>query len=86
MAVRLGYDSARLRTVCRRFAARVMQTLRRQVKHAHGLRSSADLHAGVMVVVQRFRSDLGLYVHLHGKRSANPSSRPSLDHVEVVRR
>ena len=30
----------------------------------HGLASVATLHAGVVTVVQRFRSDLGLYVHL----------------------
>jgi hypothetical protein len=29
-------------------------------------RPVASLHAGVVTVVQRFRSDLGLYVHLHG--------------------
>ena len=27
--------------------------------------SVAELHGGVVTVVQRFRSDLGLYVHLH---------------------
>ena len=32
---------------------------------ADGLASVASLHAGVFTVVQRFRSDLGLYVHLH---------------------
>ena len=31
----------------------------------HGLASVAPLHAGVFIAVQRFRSDLGLYVHLH---------------------
>ena len=36
------------------------------VKQQHGLASVAALHAGVVTVVQRFRSDLGLYVHLHG--------------------
>ena len=39
--------------------------LRRVVKQQHGLASVASLHAGVVTVVQRFRSDLGLYVHLH---------------------
>ena len=65
MAVRLGYDRALLGRVCQRFAARVMQTLRRLTKRAHGLASSAALHPGVLIVVQRFRNDLGLFVHLH---------------------
>jgi len=42
-----------------------MQDMRRGVKQQHGLASVAALHAGVFTVVQRFRSDLGLYVHLH---------------------
>jgi tetratricopeptide (TPR) repeat protein len=42
-----------------------MQDMRRRVKQQHGLASVATLHAGVVTVVQRFRSDLGLYVHLH---------------------
>lgn len=65
LAVRLGYDPALLARVCQRFAARVMQTLRRQTKREHGLATSAPLHAGVFIVVQRFRNDLGLFVHLH---------------------
>lgn len=65
VAVRLGYDQALLKKVCQRFSARVMQTLRRQAKREHGLRSVADLHAGVLLVVQRFRNDLGLFVHIH---------------------
>ena len=65
LAVRLGYDRALLGRVCQRFAARVMQTLRRLTKRAHGLASSAALHPGVLIVVQRFRNDLGLFVHLH---------------------
>jgi hypothetical protein len=40
-------------------------SLRRQSKLEHGLTTSRTLHSGVLVVVQRFRSDLGLYVHLH---------------------
>jgi hypothetical protein len=64
-AVRLGYDTALLKLVCQRFAHRVMQTLRAQAKREHGLTSSRDLHAGILLVVQRFRSDLGLYVHIH---------------------
>ena len=65
MAVRLGYDRPLLGRVCPCFAKRVMQTLRQQSKREHGLRSSSKLHPGVLVVVQRFRSDLGLFVHLH---------------------
>ena len=65
MAVRLGYDRPLLGRVCQCFAKRVMQTLRQQSKREHGLRSSSKLHPGVLVVVQRFRSDLGLFVHLH---------------------
>jgi len=65
MAMRLGYARRRLGRVCQRFAKRVMQTLRHQSKRDHGLRSSSELHPGVLIVVQRFRSDLGLFVHLH---------------------
>ena len=65
MAVRLGYDRPLLVRVCQRFAKRVMQTLRQQTKREHALRSSCKLHPGVLIVVQRFRSDLGLFVHLH---------------------
>ncbi len=42
-----------------------MQDMRLRAKQQHGLASVATLHAGVVTVVQRFRSDLGLYVHLH---------------------
>jgi len=42
-----------------------MQDMRRSVKERHGLACVAPLHAGVFTAVQRFRSDLGLYVHLH---------------------
>ena len=59
MAVRLGYDRPLLGRVCQRFAKRVMQTLRARTKCAHGLRSSRNLHAGVLIVVQRFRGELG---------------------------
>ena len=65
IAVRLGYDRRLLGQECLRFAKRVMQTLRQQAKRAHWLRSSSKLHPGVLIVVQRFRSDLGLFVHLH---------------------
>jgi hypothetical protein len=37
--------------------------VRRAVKERHGLGSVEPLHAGVFMVVQRFRSDLGLFVH-----------------------
>ena len=65
MAVRLGYDSELLCRVSRCFAHRVSQHVRRAVKRHHGLPSMANLHAGVLSVVQRFRADLGLFVHLH---------------------
>ncbi|MBK8261258.1 MAG: transposase [Nannocystis sp.] len=44
---------------------RARPNIRRAVKREHQLPSTAPLHAGVVAVVQRFRSDLGLYVHLH---------------------
>ena len=65
MAVRLGYDAPLLAAVAGRLARAVMQDKRHGVKQQHGLASVAALHAGVVTVVQRFRSDLGLYVHLH---------------------
>jgi len=65
MAVRLGYDAPLLAAIAGRLARAVMQDMRRGVKQQHGLASVASLHAGVVTVVQRFRSDLGLYVHLH---------------------
>ena len=65
LAVRLGYDTELLGQVCKSFSNRVMQALRRQVKQEHDLATSRTLHPGVLVVVQRFRSDLGLFVHLH---------------------
>ena len=65
MAVRLGYDSNLLRRVCQRFAHRIMAALRRHTKRAHDLASVEPLHPGLVIVVQRFRYDLGLYVHLH---------------------
>jgi len=65
MAVRLGYDAPLLAAIAGRLARAVMQDMRRSVKQQHGLASVATLHAGVVTVVQRFRSDLGLYVHLH---------------------
>jgi hypothetical protein len=65
MAVRLGYDAPLLAAIAGRLARAVMHDVRRGVKQQHGLASVAALHAGVVTVVQRFRSDLGLYVHLH---------------------
>jgi hypothetical protein len=60
MAVRLGYDAKLLALVCQRFARRVMQMLRRQAKLERGRSRSQGLHPGVLIVVQRFRNDLGL--------------------------
>ena len=65
MAVRLGYDATLLAAIAGRLARAVMQDMRHRVKQQHGLASVASLHAGVFTVVQRFHSDLGLYVHLH---------------------
>ncbi len=65
MAVRLGYDQALLAKVAEAFARAVMHDMRWSVKERHSLGSVEPLHAGVFTVVQRFRSDLGLYVHLH---------------------
>ena len=62
---RLGYDRDLLAAVSERLARAVLQDIRRSVKHEHGLASVAPLHGGVVTVVQRFRSDLGLYCHLH---------------------
>ena len=65
MAVRLGYDAPLLAAIAGRLARAVMQDMRRSAKQQHGLASVASLHAGVVTVAQRLRSDLGLYVHLH---------------------
>ncbi len=54
-----------LAAIAGRLARAVMQDMRRVVKQQHSLASVASLHAGVVTVVQRFRSDLGLYVYLH---------------------
>ena len=64
-AVRLGYDQALLAEVAGALARAVMHDMRWAVKERHGLRSVEPLHAGVFMVVQRFRGDLGLFVHLH---------------------
>ena len=65
MAVRLGYDEAQLAKVAESIARAAMQDMRWSVKERHGLGSGEPLHAGVLTVVQRLRSDLGLCVHLH---------------------
>ena len=64
-AVRLGYDQAMLAEVAGALARAVMHDMRWAVKECHGLGSVEPLHAGVFMVVQRFRGDLGLFVHLH---------------------
>jgi hypothetical protein len=65
LAVRLGYDEALLARVAEGLARAAMQDMRWSVKERHGLGSVERLHTGVFTVVQRFRSDRGLYVHLH---------------------
>jgi hypothetical protein len=65
LAVRLGYDEALLAKVAESVARAAMQDVRGSVKEHHVLGSVEPLHAGVFTVVQRFRADLGLYVHLH---------------------
>ncbi|MCB9706356.1 MAG: transposase [Myxococcales bacterium] len=54
-----------LAAVSGRLARAVLQDIRLAVKREHGLASARSLHGGVVTVVQRFRSDLGLCVHLH---------------------
>ena len=63
--MRLGCDVKLLAALAGRLARAVMQDMRLRVNQRHGLASVACLHAGVVTVVQRLRSDLGLYVHLH---------------------
>jgi hypothetical protein len=65
VAVRLGYDTALLARVSRCFARAVMGSLRRRTAQHHGSATASGLHPGMLVVVQRFRYDLGLFVHLH---------------------
>jgi len=60
LAVRLGYDRELLAAVSERLARAVLQDMRRSVKREHELTSVAALLGGVVTVVQRFRSDLGL--------------------------
>ena len=68
--MRLGYDQALLAEVAGALARAVMHDMRWAVKARHGLRSVEPLHAGVFMVVQRFRGDLGLFVHLHALATA----------------
>ena len=65
LAVRLGYDADALGLVCRSFGHHVMRRIRGRAKQQYGLASVEPLHPGIVTVVQRFRSDCGLYVHLH---------------------
>lgn len=65
LAVRLGYDRALLAKVAEKLARAVMHDMRWSAKERHALAAVDSRHAGVFMVVQRFRSDLGLFVHLH---------------------
>ncbi len=65
VSARLGYDTKLLAKVCTSLSKRIGQVLRRRVQLAHGLARRGDLHPATLVVVQRFRMDLGLFVHLH---------------------
>jgi hypothetical protein len=88
VAVRLGYDAALLARVSRCFARAVMGSLRRRTARHHGLTTSSRLHAGVLVVVQRFRYDLGLFVHLHALATdgafVEPASASALEREDDV--
>ena len=80
LGVRLGYDRALLAKVAERLARAVMQDMRWSAKERYRLATVESLHAGVFMVVQRFRSDLGLFVHLQAFglrffRSSWPHSR-----------
>ena len=65
LAIRLGYNKTLLSKILQLAGRRIDSQLRRNVKAQHGLASVAPLHAGAFTVVQRFRFDLGLYVHAH---------------------
>jgi len=65
LATRLGYNKTLLSKILQLAGRRIDSQLRRNVKVQHGLASVAPLHAGAFTVVQRFRFDLGLYVHAH---------------------
>ncbi len=47
-------------------------------------RERPELHPGVLIVVQRFRSDLGLYVHLHALVTDGCFEAPSVTNEAVV--
>ena len=63
---------------------------------SHGARATSPLHASVFMVVQRFRSDLGLFVHLHalvtdgafeeegGAQRFLPASTPTAERMMAV--
>jgi hypothetical protein len=65
LSVRLGYDTAGLALVCRSLARHVGHRVRDGLARQHGLARRSELHPGLVTVVQRFRSDVGLFVHLH---------------------
>ena len=70
--------------------------MRWSAKERHGLATVESLHAGVFTVVQRFRSDLGLFVHLHalvtdgafeergGEVRFRPASTPTPERLTAV--
>ena len=81
LAFRLGYDANALGVVCKSFARRVLQSIRHRTKGHCGCQSVASLHPGIIIVVQRFRADCGLFVHLHalvsdGAWQQQPDGRP----------
>ena len=49
----------------------------------HALATSSTLHPGMVIVVQRFRSDLGLFVHLHALVTDSCFEAPDYDAQEV---
>jgi hypothetical protein len=65
LAVPLAYDRALLGRVLRCVDRRLDQDIRHRVKQEHRLPSVATLHTGTFSVVQRFRFDLAIYLHLH---------------------
>jgi len=50
LCVRLGYDASLLAAVCRFFSRRLMQHLRRRLKHHLGLPTGSHLHSGMLTV------------------------------------
>lgn len=65
LAVRLAYARPLLTAVMQTIGRRLDRDLRHRVKAEHRLPSVAVLHTGTVAVVQRFRFDLGLYLHVH---------------------